>query len=205
MIAPPSWLNHTVRRLLLRQPDTDPADSASFPSNIIQVQPQALVELGHVTGAYGLQGWLKVYSATQPRENIVSYGTLLLKQQDDWRAWKVNAGRRHGHGVVLKLKGCNDRTQAEKLIGAQIAIKRDQLPKLHEAGDYYWADLVGLQVENTAGESLGVIDHLFETGANDVLVVQGDQEYLIPYVWRQVVKKVDLSAKRMLVDWDKDY
>lgn len=172
----------------------------------MQQQQNKLVELGHVTGAHGLQGWLKVYSDTQPRENIVAYSTLLLKQKADWQAWKVSTGRRQGRYVVLKLKGCNDRDQAKSLIGAKIAIPRSQLPQAEEAeGEYYWADLIGLKVENTAGEVFGVVDYLFETGANDVLVVRGDQEYLVPYIWQQVVKHVDLTAGLMLVDWDKDF
>lgn len=172
----------------------------------MQQQQDKLVELGHVTGAHGLQGWLKVYSDTQPRENIAAYDTLLLRQKADWQSWKVSAGRRQGRYVVLKLKGCNDRDQAENLVGAQIAIQRNQLPQAEEKdGEYYWADLIGLEVKNTAGDRFGTVDHLFETGANDVLVVKGEQEYLIPYLWQQVVKEVNLSAGQMLVDWDKDF
>ncbi len=168
-------------------------------------QEPPVIKLGHVNGAYGLQGWLKVYSDTQPRENIAAYDTLLLKQSGIWQLWEVANGRRHGRHVILKLQGCDDRTQAERLKGAEIAIKRDQLPKLSEVGQYYWTDLIGLTVENLAGESFGVIDHLLRTGANDVLVVRNEQEYLIPYVWGQVVREVDLATKRMWVDWEMDY
>ena len=107
--------------------------------------------------------------------------------------------------MVIKLEGCNDRNQAEALVGAKIAVYRNQLPQLEGPGHFYWADLKGLQVVNTAGVELGVVDYLLETGANDVLVVKGDQERLIPYLWKQVVQDVDLSAKRILVDWDADF
>lgn len=165
-----------------------------------------LVTLGRVTGAHGLQGWIKVHSDTSPRENIANYGHLYLQERGkDWRRWKLSSGRRQGKLVLLKLKGCNDREQAEALIGAEIAIERDQLPALTEPGDYYWTDLQGLTVVNLEGVELGRVDRLLETGANDVMVVQGDRERLIPFVWEQVVCEVDLDQGRIRVDWDPDF
>jgi 16S rRNA processing protein RimM len=164
-----------------------------------------LVTLGHITAAHGLQGWVKVHSDTVPRENIANYGRLLLDCGDGWQSWKLSAGRRQGKGVVLKLKGCNDREQAETLVGARIAIRRDQLPALESPDDFYWADLEGLTVETADGTSLGKVDHLFETGANDVLVVEGERERLIPFVWEQVILEVDLEGRRLVVDWDPDF
>lgn len=168
-------------------------------------QPEQLVILGHVSGVHGLQGWLKVYSHTDPRENIASYSRLLLDKGNGWESWKVSSGRRQGKNVVIKLKGCNTRDDSEALVGAKIAIKRDQLPELEFEGEYYWTDLVGLTVTTTDGVELGQIDHLFETGANDVIVVKGDRERLIPYLWEQVVVEVDLDAGTMLVDWDPEF
>jgi 16S rRNA processing protein RimM len=164
-----------------------------------------LVTLGHVTGAHGLQGWIKVHSDTSPRENITTYRRLLLNQGDGWQGWELSSGRRQGKNVVLKLKGCNDRNTAEALAGARIAIQRDQLPELQASDEFYWADLEGLAVETLGGEKLGSVDHLFETGANDVLVVKGDRERLIPFIWAQVVREVDLDGCRMVVDWDPDF
>jgi len=164
-----------------------------------------LVTLGHVTGAHGLQGWIKVHSDTSPRENIATYGRLLLDQGHGWKSWKLSGGRRQGKGVVLKLKGCNDRNMAEALTGAKIAIHRDELPELEAPDEFYWTDLEGLAVETVAGESLGKIDHLFETGSNDVLVVKGDRERLIPFIWEQVVQDVDLDERRVVVDWDPEF
>lgn len=166
---------------------------------------ETLVTLGRVTGAHGLQGWIKVHSDTAPRENIASYGHLYLREGEGWRRWKLASGRRQGKLVVLKLKGCNDRDRAESLTGAEIAVRRDQLPALEEPGDYYWTDLQGLVVETLDGVELGRVDHLFETGANDVMVVRGERERLIPFVWEQVVREVDLAAGRMRVDWDPDF
>ena len=103
------------------------------------------------------------------------------------------------------MKGCDDRDTAETLVGADITISRAQLPATTEAGEFYWADLVGLRVQTIEGVDLGRIAGLFETGANDVLIVQGARERLIPYIWQQVVRDVDLQGGTMLVDWDPDF
>jgi len=164
-----------------------------------------LVTLGRVTGAHGLKGWVKVHSDTDPRENIAGFSHLLLSRGDGWERWKVNAGGRQGKNVVLKLKGCNDRDTAEALVGSQLAIERDRLPALEHPEEFYWTDLQGLLVETQAGLSLGRLDHLFETGANDVMVVRGDRERLIPFVWDQVVKAVDFEEGVVRVDWDPEF
>ena len=113
-------------------------------------------------------------------------------------------GSRHGKGVVARLVGCDDRDQAQSLMGYEIGVYRDQLPET-EPGEYYWNDLKGLKVVTLQGESLGIVDHLIETGANDVLVVKGERERLIPFVQDQVVTKVDLDNGEIQVDWDKDF
>jgi len=173
--------------------------------SIVGGDGRLLVTLGHVTGAYGLQGWIKVHSDTVPRENIARYGHLYLDMGDGWQRWKLASGRRQGKAVVLKLKVCNDRGTAEALIGAQIAITHDQLPELDAPGDYYWTDLQGLRVETIDGIDLGRVDRLFETGANDVMVVRGERERLIPFLWERVVCEVDIEAGLMRVDWDPDF
>jgi len=104
-----------------------------------------------------------------------------------------------------KLAGCDDRDAAEALVGAQIRVPRSALPETSQPGEHYWADLIGLRVETLEGAVLGRVDHLFETGSNDVIVVHGDRERLIPYIWGQVVHRVDLDAGLMRVDWDPDF
>ncbi len=145
-----------------------------------------------------------MYSYTQPRENIVQYQPWHLKQGGDWQPRQVAEGKRHGKGVVARLEDCVDRDQALHLMGNEIGIRRDQLPDT-APGEYYWGDLQGLEVVTEHGESLGTVDHLLETGANDVLVVKGDRERLIPFVLQQVVTRVDLDAGTIQVDWDKDF
>ena len=166
---------------------------------------ERFVTLGRVSGAHGIQGWLKVHSDTSPRENIVTYSPWHLVHHGRREVWDVRSGRRQGKGVIAKLAGCNDRDAAQALVGAEITIPRSQLPETSEPGEFYWADLVGLRVETLDGTVLGRITQLFETGANDVIVVQGERERLVPYVWGQVVRNVDLNAGVMRVDWDPEF
>jgi len=152
-----------------------------------------------------VQGWVKIYSDTQPRENILSYKPLYLKQNGEWLEWELERGRSHGNTVVAKLSGCNDRESARLLMGSDIAVKRSQFADSMKSGEYYWTDLKGLTVISKEGAVLGQVDHLFETGSNDVLVVKGERERLVPYIWQQVVLEVDLPKGQMIVDWDMDF
>jgi 16S rRNA processing protein RimM len=160
------------------------------------------IVVGHIAGVYGVRGWLKVMSETDPPEGILSYSPWLLGA--DASAWTVNEGKRHGKGLVVSLRGCVDRDRAASLVGQDIAVVRDQLPPA-SPDEFYWVDLEGLSVETTEGVALGSIDHLFATGANDVVVVKGDRERLLPFVWGDVVKDVDFEQRRMLVDWDPSF
>jgi 16S rRNA processing protein RimM len=162
------------------------------------------VILGRVAGVYGVKGWVRVHSDTAPRENILSYAPWLLRRNGDWEAWDVEEGHRHGKGVVARLAGVGDRDVAATFVGADIAVPRERLGG-PGAGEYYWTDLEGLEVVTTRGVVLGIVDHLFETGANDVMVVTGDRERLVPFVEPQVVRAVDFAAGRLVVDWDPDF
>jgi 16S rRNA processing protein RimM len=163
-----------------------------------------MVVMGRISGLFGVRGWLKVYSYTEPRRGILDYSLWFIKQGGEWEAYELQGGHPQGKGIVVHLRGFDDRDQAAQLLGFDIAVRRDQLPKL-AAGEYYWSDLEGLRVENLDGMELGRISHLFETGANDVIVVQGDRQYLIPYTWGIAVRKVDLAAGLMVVDWDPEF
>ena len=164
-----------------------------------------LIELGQVTGTYGLRGWIKVHSDTQPRAHITTYPRLLLHLKGQWQPWQITCGQAQGKYITLKLQGCDDCTKAEQLIGAPIAVTRAELPRLTTPGEYYWADLIGLTVYNLQGKSLGTVQHLLPTGAQDVLVLSGLRERLIPFVWQQIVHQVDLANGRLQVDWDEDF
>ncbi|MCW8828882.1 MAG: ribosome maturation factor RimM [Gammaproteobacteria bacterium] len=163
------------------------------------------IVVGRIAGLYGVRGWVKVYSHTQPRENILNYATWYLERGGSWQPFTLEAGRTQGKGVVAKLEGCSDRDAAAELMTSTVAIHREQLPGA-AAGEYYWADLQGLRVRNLDGVELGEVSHLLETGANDVLVVkQGSEERLIPFVQGQFVTDIDLEQGEMTVDWDPDF
>lgn len=167
--------------------------------------PNHYVILGQVVGVFGVKGWLKVRSDTEPRDNILHYFPWYLKQQEGWVRQQVKAGQPQGKGLIVQLEGITDRDAAARLVGCDIAVSREQLP-VPASGEYYWTDLIGLKVRNTRGENLGSVTGLLETGAHDVLVVQdGGLEHLIPYVTGYYVLKVDLAAGFIEVDWERDF
>jgi 16S rRNA processing protein RimM len=162
---------------------------------------QDKILVGRIVGLYGLRGWVKVYSYTQPLDNIVEYNPWRLRLGDDWRRFHLRTGKRHGKTVIARLQGIDDREQAGSLIGADIAISPSQLRTLPE-DEFYWAQLIGLRVFNLIGEPLGVVDHVLETGANDVLVLSGTSELLIPFVQGEIIKSVCLDKGYIVADWD---
>lgn len=143
-------------------------------------------------------------SYTDPREQLLNYSPWTLEHNGASETRNVIEGRAYRAGLVALLEGCDDRDVAATLMNAVITVDRSQLPQAAE-GEYYWADLVGLQVVTAAGVNLGEVAELFETGANDVLVVRGDRERLIPFVRGQVIQEIDLGARRIRVDWDPDF
>lgn len=164
------------------------------------VESARYVALGRVVGVFGVRGWVKVLSETARREDILRYSPWYL----DGRAWRLVSGKRHGKGLIAHLDGCDDRDAAASLIGQSIAIRREQLPPPNP-DEVYWTDLEGLRVLTVGGVDLGFVARLFETGANDVLVVCGERERLIPFLWDRVVRELDLQRREMRVDWDPDF
>ena len=161
------------------------------------------IVLGRISGLFGVRGWVKVYSYTEPREAVLNYDRWLLLAKDGWQEATVAEGQRHGKTVIVRMDGYDDRDQASNLIGTEIGIPREELPET--TGDqYYWSDLEGLRVVHRDGTELGEVDHLLETGANDVMVVKGEQERLIPFVMDEVILGVDLANGEIRVDWEWD-
>jgi 16S rRNA processing protein RimM len=164
-----------------------------------------MIEVGRITGLFGIHGWLKIESYTEPREQILQYQPWSLKlKKQPVQTVTVLASENHVKNLVVQIKGFESMETARVLNGAGIYVEREQLPKLSE-GQFYWTDLEGLLVVTLAGESLGTVAYLFATPANDVLVVKGDRERFIPYLPGEVIKHVDLSKKIMQVDWDPEF
>ena len=162
------------------------------------------VILGRVSGVFGVKGWLKVQSYTEPRDNIVGFGAWTLRLKGVDHSFEVEEGHSHAGSVVAKLHGLDDRDLARDFVGAEIVVAREQLPAIG-ANEVYWTDLEGLEVRTTTGTVLGRVDHLLATGGNDVLVLDGSPQRLIPFVVGTVVKQVDLGRKLIVVDWSPDY
>jgi 16S rRNA processing protein RimM len=169
----------------------------------VSAKPTKWVTLGRVSGVFGVKGWLKVQSYTDPRDNVARFGTWTLRLNGADQLFDVEDGRSHGGSVVAKLHGIDDRDVARDWVGADIVVERERLPPT-EPGELYWTDLEGLEVCTTNGVVLGKVDHLLATGGNDVLVLDSVPERLIPFIVGSVVQEVDLAAGRIVVDWSPD-
>lgn len=164
------------------------------------------VLVGRIVGLYGVQGWLKIESWTEPRTQIFKYQPWLLEKAPG-EVMEIGgvSGRPQGKGLICQLPGVDDRDAAAALVGLDIHVARELLPPPAK-DEYYWVDLEGLEVVTTEGVSLGRVSHLFATGANDVVVVRdGTRERLVPFVQGTYVRSVDLSGGRMVVDWDPEF
>ncbi len=164
---------------------------------------QHVVRLGRIVGLFGVRGWVKVFSFTEPRDAILDYDHWLLGREDAWERVPVEDGQRHGKSVLAKIAGAGDRDAAEALLGMDVAVERRDLPE-PTADQYYWTDLVGATVWHRDERELGTVKQMLETGAHDVMVVAGDTERLIPFVPGDTVLDVDLDAGTIRVDWEWD-
>ncbi len=160
------------------------------------------IALGYISAVHGVKGWVKLHSWTRPMEAILDYQPWLLGE--DKSPIKIIGGRKQGKGLVALLPGFEDREQAVKLVGQRIFVGRDQLPAT-AADEYYWSDLEGLEVHTTKGEVLGRVEKMMETGANDVLIIRGQREHLVPFIQGQYVTRVDLEGGLIEVDWDPEF
>ncbi len=170
-----------------------------------------MVVMGHITGPFGVLGWIKVSPYTEYVDGLLDYPQWWLGKGDGkWRKVEVTRCSVHGNMLTAAIEHSVDRNTAAQLKGMQVAIPRSQLPILAKSGKdgYYWSDLIGFDVVNLQGEELGKVSGLLETGANDVLQVQSSQERkeerLIPFV-AQVIVKVVLKTRQITVDWGADY
>lgn len=171
-----------------------------------------LVTMGRIVAPYGIKGWIKIQPFTQLQQGLLDYPQWLVGREGEWQPRSVEAAKVHGATVVAKLEGVADREQAVALQGMRIAVSRDDFPE-PATNEFYWADLVGLKVVNADGVALGSVTRVFETGANDVLVVEdqvanevaaNQRERLLPFI-ATVIRQVDIAGGTIIVDWDADY
>jgi 16S rRNA processing protein RimM len=160
--------------------------------------------MGQIIAPFGVKGWVKLKVYTETPESLLDYPTWWLRTGNSWQEYSLEEGESRSSGLVARLAGCDDRSAAESLKSMEVGVPRDAFPAADD-GEFYWADLIGLAVVNMQDELLGSIKELIETGANDVLVVQGaDRQRLIPYI-ASVIVEVDLPGRCLRVDWVKDY
>ena len=158
------------------------------------------VELGRVVGVFGVRGWIRLRSHTVPPEGILRYRRWFI----GGREWQVDEGRAQGDTVVAGLKGLEDRDAALALRGKGIEVARSALPK-PKKGEFYWTDVLGSEVVSTAGAKLGTLSSVTSNGAQDVMVVTGERERLIPFVTGAIVQEVDPAAKKIVVQWEPEW
>jgi 16S rRNA processing protein RimM len=159
-----------------------------------------LMHVGFVGAPFGVRGWVKLRSHTNPPERLLDHRCLQIGRDGAWVEYRVEERGRSGGVPTAKLSGVEDRDQAAALRGAQISIPRADLPP-RSAKDFYRSDLIGCAVVNLNGVDLGVVQHFVETAAQALMVVRGEREYWVPAVPRHL-RRVDLAARRIVVDWD---
>jgi 16S rRNA processing protein RimM len=162
-----------------------------------------VVVLGKIAGSFGVHGWVRISSYTEPAENILEYEEWLIGGPGRWRPVEIQDGRLTGKGVLVKLAGIDTPEQARLQAGVEIGVKRIQMPT-PEAGEYYWSDLEGLEAQTKEGQVLGRVDHFRTTPAGTVVVVRGEREHWIPFIKDRIIK-VELDAGRIVFDWGLDW
>lgn len=182
--------------------------------------PSNLITVGRITGVFGIKGWVKVLSSTEPVEQILNYAPWWLKTRHGVKAVEIDEYLLRPQGLVVHIKGMDDRNEAEDLGRVDIAVEKAQLPEL-ENGEYYWHQLLGMRViSQFDGQEydFGRVDKILETGANDVLVAKPDasseigiengkskKEYLVPWIPGTYIKEVKLAEGTIIVEWDPDF
>lgn len=159
--------------------------------------------MGRIAGPFGIKGWVKLQPFTAAPQNLLAYPAWWISDDAGWRERRVERAEVQNTAVAAKFAGCDDREAAAFYRGREVAVPRDAFPEA-APNEFYWADLVGVKVVNAQGEDLGAVSRVFDTGANDVLVVAGTRERLIPFT-EQVIQEVDLAGGVIRVDWGADY
>jgi len=163
-------------------------------------EPSSLIELGVIGAPFGVRGWVKVRSFTDPPDRLLQHRRLQLELGGSWSAYRIEDSGRSGGQLTAKLSGVEDRDQAQALRGAKVGVPRSELPA-SQTKDFYRADLIGCEVVNLAGICLGRVQHFLETPLQVLMVVRGEQEFWVPAV-PQHLRRVDLQQRRVIVDWD---
>lgn len=182
---------------------SDASGSAGAPSSEARARSDRIVTLGKVAGTFGVKGWVKVKSYTDPPENLFEYDHWRILHGGVWRSAELEDGRVTAKGVLAKLRGIETPEEARLYVGAELGVPRSEMPPT-APGEYYWSDLEGLEARGADGSVLGRVDHFRTTPAGAVVVVRGEREHWIPFVKDRIVQ-VDLGAGCIVFDWAADW
>jgi len=164
-----------------------------------------MITVGRLHGAFGVRGEVKLESFTDPLRAVAKYQPWILRNaRGVERTCEGVRVREGGKGLIATMPGIENKDAADALRGVDVLVPRSALPP-PAAGEYYWVDLEGLRVVNVEGADFGTVSHLFSTGANDVLVAQGERERMIPFVQPDFIRSVDFDAGVVTVDWDAEF
>jgi 16S rRNA processing protein RimM len=160
--------------------------------------------IARVVGAFGVRGEVKLQSFTDPLKQVLKYQPWILIHQGLEKEISDIRARETNKGLTVFFPGIEDRDAAEAMKGAEVWVARSSLPT-PKAGEFYWVDLEGMQVQNLEGVAFGKVSHLFNNGANDVMVVSGERKRLLPFVMNDYIKQIDFDTQKIVVDWDADF
>jgi len=159
--------------------------------------------MGRIAAPFGVKGWVKIQTFSEDPGTLMDFESWRVGRGEQQTQYTVEAIQDHSNTLVAKLVGIDDREAAYALRGQEISVAKRDLPPPEE-NEFYWSDLIGLKAVNREGVELGRVDSLLETGAQDVLVIKGKREHLIPFV-AAFVGKVDVAGGTIEVDWGEDY
>lgn len=173
--------------------------------------PSDLIVMGRLNRPYGIRGWIRVEVYTEYLDSLLEFSSWWIQKPNAknaaarsaelWQQVNVAEGKIYQDGLVVKFADVNNPEEAQLWGRSSVAVSRADFPE-SERDSVYWVDLIGMSVLDSHGELFGVVDHLFETGAHDVLCVKGTRgEQLIPYT-EPFLKSVDTQARQIVVDWE---
>ena len=162
------------------------------------------IVIGRFGRPYGIHGWLVACIESDEKAAIIKYQPWLISTKTGWQNIPIDDVRIHGKKIIVHLQNIDIPEDARTYTGKEIAILRNQLPKLNK-GEYYWSDLEGLTIINQDNQKLGTVSYLLRTGSNDVIVTSGDKRRLIPFIFKEVIVNIDLSNQTITVNWDSEF
>lgn len=164
----------------------------------------AFIIIGRFGSSYGFKGWVKITPETQTLDSMLQYDPWYIETKQGWERIQRTGARIHGKGIIAHIEGYDSKEVTPALTGKLIAIEKSQLPELDD-DEFYWSEIEGMNVVTTEQVELGQVSHLMEVGLKDVLVIQGKQKHLIPFIWDKFIKEVNRETKTITVDWDPDF